>query len=217
MTFFRRMVIFFGVVLLLTGTGVFLHALWLSRQPDPAPADIIIVLGGDMTGANDLGPQTRGRVRKSVELYKKGLAPCIHFTGGIPDMGRPGAGTQMADLAMSLGVPASAIAHEDMSRSTIQNALFSRDILGPEADGSVLLVSDGYHLARSWVSFRWAGYEGPITLVASSPFGIQPRQRQARDLAREVLAWWFNLARVATYEVLDKIEGPDPERVQMLS
>lgn len=216
MKLLRRMAIVLCSVLVLTAAGVITHAVWLSRQPDPAPADIIIVLGGDMTWLNDLGPQTRGRVRKGVALYKDGLAPRIHFTGGIPDKGKPGAGEQMADLAMSLGVPASAITYESMSQSTVQNAMFSRDILGPEADGSIILVSDGFHLGRSWLSFRWAGYRGPIELAADSAFGTQTRERQARDLARETLAWWFNIARVSAYQALEVVEGPDPERVNML-
>ena len=101
------------------------------------------------------------------------------------------------------------------ANSTLQNALFSRAVLGDAAHGSVILVSDGFHLARAWLTFRWAGY-GPIGLAAASAFGDQPPAKQLRRVGRETLAWWFNLARIGAWESLDLVLGPDPERVEML-
>lgn len=164
---------------------------------------------------NSLGSETEKRVREGVRLYAEGLAPRIHFTGGYPDKGRPGAGAQMLALAVAEGVPEGAASAESESRSTLQNALFSRDVLGPEADGSVILVSDGFHLARSWLSFRWAGYRD-IQLDAASAFGDQTVAAKVHRVARESLAWWFNLARVAVWEVTNLVAGPDPGRVKML-
>ena len=138
-----------------------------------------------MTGDNHLGRETIGRVHAGVRLYDAGLAPRIHFTGGSPDDGRPGAGEQMRALAIAEGVPPAAATAESLSESTLQNALFSRAVLGAEADGPVILVSDGFHLARAWLTFRWAGY-GPVALAAASPVrrpvdrGARPPRRAAR-------------------------------------
>lgn len=203
------------LLLVLTAAGVVGHALWMARAPLPAAAGVIIVLGGDMTGDNRLAGETRGRVLAGVRLYQAGAAPRIHFTGGVPADGRPGAGEQMRGLAVGIGVPPAATSAESLSRSTLQNALFSRPILGPRADGPVILVSDGFHLARSWLSFRWAGYP-QVALAAATPFGDQPRWRQARRVAREALAWWFNLARIGAWETLDLVSGPDADRIDML-
>jgi uncharacterized SAM-binding protein YcdF (DUF218 family) len=203
------------LLLALTAAGVVSHALWISRAAAPGPADLIIVLGGDMNDDNTLGGETRRRVLAGVRLYQAGLAPRIHFTGGVPDQGLPGAGAQMLALAVAEGVPPAAASSESMSESTLQNALFSRAVLGAEADGSVILVSDGFHLARSWLSFRWAGYR-PVALAAATPFGDRPLRRQARRVSRETLAWWFNLARVGAWETMELVAGPDPERVEML-
>lgn len=203
------------LLLVLTAAGVVGHALWLERAPLPEAADVIIVLGGDMTGDNRLAGETRGRVLEGVRLYRAGVAPRIHFTGGVPADGRPGAGEQMRALAIGLGVPAAATSAESLSRSTLQNALFSRPILGSGADGRVVLVSDGFHLARSWLSFRWAGYPR-VALAAATPFGDQPPAMQARRVVREALAWWFNLARIAAWETLEFVAGPDADRVDML-
>ena len=121
----------------------------------------------------------------------------------------------MRELAVSLGVPAAATSVESLSQSTLQNALFSRPVLGPLADAPVMLVTDGFHLARAWASFRWAGY-GPVRLAAASAFGDQPTAPADRWPAREALAWWFNLARVAACEVIGCRRGPEAAPVEML-
>ena len=56
----------------------------------------------------------------------------------------------------------------------------------------------------------------PVALAAASPFGDQSTARRARRVGRETLAWWFNLARVGAWETLQRVAGPDPERVDML-
>ena len=39
---------------------------------------------------------------------------------------------------------------------------------------------------------------------------------QARHLARETLAWWFNLARVAVWEAGTLVRGPDAVPAEFL-
>jgi uncharacterized SAM-binding protein YcdF (DUF218 family) len=199
------------LLLALTAAVITASAIWFALHPPAQPAGVLVVLGGDMNEDNTLGPQTRRRVEAGVALFEAGAAPRIHFTGG--SSGEPGAGEQMRDLAVSLGVPASVTSAESRSQSTLQNALFSRPVLGPLADEPVMLVTDGFHLARAWASFRWAGYR-PVRVAAASAFGPPPTAEQLRWLARETLAWWFNLARVAAYEATLIVRGAAP--VEML-
>ena len=169
-----------------------------------------------MTRDNRLGDDTAARVRAGVALWQAGLAPRIHFTGASSRrFRRPDAGAQMRALALDLGVPPAAASAETRSLSTLQNALFSRPVLGPLADRPVILVSDGYHLARAWASFRWAGYP-EVRLAAASAFGVTSPAEQARHLARETLAWWFNLARVAVWEAGTLVRGPDAVPTEFL-
>jgi len=198
-----------------TTLAVVVTAIWFVLHPPSQAAGVLIVLGGAMTPELTLGSQTRRRVEVAVALYNAGAAPRIHFTGGWAANRQPGPGDQMRALAISLGVPASATSAENGSKSTLQNALFSRPVLGPLADGPVTLVTDGFHLARSWASFRWAGYR-PVRLAAATAFGDQPVREQIRWVAREALAWWFNLARVIAYETLERVLGPNPDRIRML-
>ena len=182
----RRLLGLAAALLFLTAAAVAGSALWLARAaPPPQPAAAIVVLSGGMTRDNRLGDDTAARVRAGVALWQAGLAPRIHFTGASSRrFGRPDAGAQMRQLAVELGVPPAAASAETRSRSTLQNALLSRPVLGPLAGRPVILVSDGYHLARSWASFRWAGYP-EVGLAAASAFGAAPRRsRPATSSAR---------------------------------
>ncbi|MFO1143584.1 MAG: YdcF family protein [Amaricoccus sp.] len=199
---------------LLTTAAVVVSAVWFALRPPTQTAGVLIVLGGAMTEEHTLGTQTRARVEAGVALFNAGAAPRMLFTGGGPADAVP-AGEQMRALAVSLGVPAAVTAAETESHSTLQNALFSRPVLGPLADGPVMLVTDGFHLARAWASFRWAGYR-QIRLAAATAFGDDPLPEQLHWIAREALAWWFNPARVVAFEVLERVRGPDPERIRML-
>ncbi|HEU0223517.1 MAG TPA: YdcF family protein [Paracoccaceae bacterium] len=193
------------------------HALWLAHAaPPPAPAGAIVVLGGTMEEDGSLGRETARRAEKAVELYQAGLAPRIHFTGGIEIGEIRGAGDLMREFALARGVPPEASSAENFSRSTLQNALMSRPILGELADGPVILVSDGYHLGRSWLSFRWAGYGRPIGLAAATAFGDAPPADQALRLVREAAAWWFNLSRIGLWHVLDRAGMAESTRIALL-
>ncbi|MFO1208195.1 MAG: YdcF family protein [Amaricoccus sp.] len=200
---------------LLTAAAVVASAVWFAFRPPTQTAGALIVLGGAMTSDNTLGGQTRARVEAAVALFNAGAAPRVLFTGGGAAEGQVPAGEQMRALAVALGMPAAVTAVETDSRSTLQNALLSRPVLGPLADGPVMLVSDGFHLARAWASFRWAGYR-QIRLAAATPFGDEPLPEQLRWIGREALAWWFNPARVIAFEILERVRGPDPARIHML-
>lgn len=210
-----RFLLDIALILALTAVAVVGSAIWFAMRTPAETAAVIIVLGGDMTRDNTMGSQTRNRVEAGVALYKAGAAPRIHFTGGRPGEGQPGPGDQMRALAISLGVPEGAATAENQSLSTLQNALLSRPVLGSAADGPVILVTDGFHMARSWASFRWDGY-GPIRLAAASAFGDQSLPEQVVWVGREALAWWFNAGRVAAYQVMTLVKGPDPARIELL-
>jgi uncharacterized SAM-binding protein YcdF (DUF218 family) len=202
------------LVLMLTAGAVTASAVWFALHPPRGLAETIVVLGGG-AAADRLARDTEARVRAGVALYEARRAPRLLFSGATPGDASPSAAERMQALAISLGVPAEATAVEGRSHSTLQNALFSREALGPEADRPVILVSDGYHLARARASFRWAGFPD-VSVAAATPFGDLPLPAQLRAVAREALAWWFNLARALAYWAMGLVSGPDPERVQML-
>ncbi len=191
------------VVFALTCLTVTFHAWWLAgRGLATPPANVIVVLGGGVRADGTPGPDSLRRTARGIELFQAGAAPRIHFTGGHRNPNVLGLGDAMAQVATASGVPETAVSTESRSRSTLENALFSTDVLAPDRAGPIIVVSDGYHLARAWASFRWAGY-GPVYLSAASAFGGDGTGAQLRRIGREALAWWFNAGRIAVWSLLD--------------
>lgn len=129
-----------------------------------APADALVVLGA---GVNEWGRPSRSlseRTRHAVQLWKRGLAPQLICTGGVGD-NPPSEARVAADLAISLGVPASKVLLEDTSTSTRENARFAADICRARGWKRVVVVSHPYHLWRARRDFRRRGlvvYTSPV-------------------------------------------------------
>ncbi len=181
--------------------------------PDPgtiAPADAIVCLGGGMAPDGTLSAPVLTRIDTCVQLYQAGLAPVVVFTGGRVRRGGPDAGRQMARYAASVGLPDDAAIIEGRAHSTLQNALFSYDMI-PATD-HLIIVTEAFHLPRSYASFKWAAWEAGlprprITLAMSEQVRRDADERPNwHILARESLAIWYNLARALVYSA-----HPDPD------
>lgn len=187
---------------------------WTFLWPDPdfaAPdaSDAIVCLGSGMDRRGNLGVGAIGRVEMCVDLYEAGLAPVIVFSGGINGPTSPTAAHQMSLLAQTLGLPSDRAIKEGRAQSTLQNALFSLELI-PNTT-SIIIVTEAFHLPRSWASFVWARWQldlpaKSITLVMSEPVRrTADKNVHWRILFRESLAIWFNAARVLAYTL-----APDP-------
>ncbi len=175
-----------------------------------APYDLAIILGAGMEPDGRLHKSALGRVEAGVALYHNGLTARLHTTGGTAAHNGPAAGAQMAGYAQRLGVPDDKVTHEDASQSTLQNALLSKPFV---ADAhQIILVTEGFHLIRSWLSFRWAGI--PVTALCHSTglrqSSVDGQTGPIRMLAREGLAFWFNVARAVLWSGANAlgIKGP---------
>lgn len=184
---------------------------------DFAPADVIVVLGAGMDADGTLHPSTILRVEKAVALFQAGAAPRMHFTGGKGDENGPSAGRMMAELAHSLLVPAEVTSAEGNSQSTLQNALFSQPMLKDAT--RIILVTEGFHLPRSWASFHWAAWQNDhvfdIALAHSTTFRQQSSNSRfpaTSMVVREAMAWGFNLFRVVAWHGASWIGAPENER-----
>ena len=161
-----------------------------------------------------LHPPTRRRAETCAALFLAGKAPVIVMSSGPhPANGGPSGAAGMADVAIAMGVPDTAIRLEEASYSTLQNALFSRDLL-PEAN-TVIVVTEAFHLPRSWASARWAGF-GPVHMFPSERVHDDDRDRQARMILRETAAIWFNLGRAAAYSIAGALGVPEAHRIDWL-
>ncbi len=105
----------------------------------------------------------------------------------------------MRDLAMSLGVPGSAIVLEPHGAQTYDYVVRVRDILRARSWRRILLVSSPYHMRRALLVWKKQAPEVEVvaTPVPQSQFYTHGRGAsldQLRGLAREYAAlagyWW---------------------------
>ena len=125
-------------------------------RPPPLPAKAIVVLGARVLPPDEASPALARRAEKAAELYREGVAPLLIFSGGISGAMRSEASVAR-DLAVKLGVPASACLLEEASHSTRENAERTAPLLRELSIDEVVLVSDGYHLFRAWLLFAQQG------------------------------------------------------------
>jgi uncharacterized SAM-binding protein YcdF (DUF218 family) len=126
-------------------------------------ADAVVVLGARVLAGGVPSGALRARTEKAVELYQRGLAPRLVFSGGV-GVHPPSEARVMLALATRLGVPAEACVLEEQSHSTEENARFASRLLRELGARRVVVVSDPYHLLRARQYFRLNGLD-----VATSP------------------------------------------------
>ncbi len=132
--------------------------------PKDLHAEAIVVLGNrpPTDGRGRVMPETHRRVERGVELYQRGHAPILLMTGGPAPRGDVEAEV-MRSLAIELGVPEDAIRIEAKSRSTIENARFTKQLLSQQGEAArrpeIILVTSPYHLGRARRLFDCAGFE----------------------------------------------------------
>ncbi|MFF3971962.1 YdcF family protein [Streptomyces rubiginosohelvolus] len=107
-----------------------------------------------------LGSHDLGVADTAVDLYKRGMAPLIVFTGATSPTTREcmprGEAVHYRERALELGVPASAVLVEPEARNTGENIRFSRALLGSTGVEvtSALLVSKPYEQRRAYGTAR---------------------------------------------------------------
>ncbi|MFD3339920.1 YdcF family protein [Streptomyces anthocyanicus] len=143
--------------------------LWDYHQMGHTPRPCSVAIG---LGSHDLGVADT-----AAELYERGMAPLIVFTGATSPTTRErmprGEAVHYRERALELGVPSSAILVEPRARNTGDNIRFSRELLeeaGAEVS-SVLLISKPYEERRAYATARklWPDVE---IVSASSPMTL---------------------------------------------
>ncbi|MCX4991368.1 MULTISPECIES: YdcF family protein [unclassified Streptomyces] len=144
--------------------------LWDFQQMghEPHPCSVAIGLGSHDLGVADT----------TADLFLKGMAPVIVFTGATSRTTRErmprGEAEHYRDRAVELGVPADAIIIEPKARNTGENIRFSRALLeaGRVSVSSVLLVSKPYEERRAyatarklWPEVEWVSASTPMSLA----------------------------------------------------
>lgn len=137
----------------------------------PRKVDGIILLGGfiDTDIAEKRGNPQMGqgvdRLFTFVDLAQKYPYTPLVFTSGLGNLSQTG--TPEAQLVKPLlekmrAYTKTRLTIEDKSRTTWENAVYTKELLQPEQGQTWLLVTSAWHMPRAMGAFRAAGWEGVI-------------------------------------------------------
>jgi uncharacterized SAM-binding protein YcdF (DUF218 family) len=165
----RRTVLFSLAVLLVI--AVLTRQSWLTAigdglvtRDEPGPADVIVVLAGN----------SPFRARHAETLYARGLAP--HVIISNEPLSSHGVQTTWLELRqhglVRLTIPEETIVPiSEISDSTYDEALRSREIMQARGWRSAILVTDPFHMRRATLTFRQAFEPAGLTVAASPAEG----------------------------------------------
>lgn len=220
-----------GVVLLLVCGYSSLGNLLLLPLTERFPAgsaggrapDGIIVLGGSIDPERS---QARGslemdasaeRIVTMLQLARRYPQARIVFSGGSANLiAEPVPEAPIAgDLLEDFGTPRARIVLESDSRTTAENATFTRKLVSPKPGERWLLVTSAFHMPRSIGAFRKAGFDVEAYPVdwrtrgwsdASMPFTTLSAGLARTDVA--VHEWVGLIAYWATGRSSELFPGP---------
>lgn len=153
------------LLLLLWLVGVGVYIVWVGERDQAAPADVIIVLGAAAYDKRP-SPVLEERIRHGINLYDRGLAKYLLFTGGY-GKGAPYSESQVSRrYALQHGVPQQAILIESTSRTTRENLQQAAKLMQKNDLHRAIIVSDPLHMARA---LRLADEMGIDALGSSTP------------------------------------------------
>jgi uncharacterized SAM-binding protein YcdF (DUF218 family) len=137
---------------------------WQSDGRDP---DGIIVLGGAIDSERSVARHALeldaagSRIFAMLELARRYPKARIVFTGGSANLIQASMSEApiAGQLLESFGVAADRIVLETASRTTDENAVFTRRLVAPKPGERWLLVTSAFHMPRAIGTFRAAGFD----------------------------------------------------------
>ncbi len=184
----RRWVALFGWLvvgaLVIWMTSVLL-ILYTGARPVIRQADAILVLGAAQYNGRP-SPVFKARLDHAIDLFHKGMARKMVFTGGV------GAGDTVSEgevgrrYAMRNDVPSSAIMVERHGVTSAESMAAAASLMRAKGLRTALVVSDSYHMMRLELLARRAGIR-PYRAPAASPIDRARRTRVRYVLRESVL------------------------------
>ena len=141
------------LVLITCTPAVIWYAGLLAGPWTDARGHVLIVLGGGAIDDGIIGESSYWRSVYAVLAWRQGGFQEILLSGEAPIV------DPMKRFLISEGVPESAIRLESRSRTTRENALFTRSLLASGTPRKLVLLTSDYHMHRAWRAFRAAGLD----------------------------------------------------------
>jgi uncharacterized SAM-binding protein YcdF (DUF218 family) len=121
-------------------------------------ADAIVVLAGG-----------RGRIEEGIKLYQAGQGHMLFLIGVDPSVKK---------RELYQGDRPEHVYLEKVSRNTLENAIYARDLITKQKVSSIKLITSRYHMKRATLIFRNA---------LAKDIAIYPHPVDSRNLKEE---WW---------------------------
>lgn len=178
-----------SIILLLLGVWVvsLCAVLYWESRDNARPADAIVVLGAAQYAGHP-SPVLQARLDHAIDLWRRGLAPVIIFTGGFGDRDTTSEAAVGERYAIKAGVPERAMLMENAGRNTSES-LQQVAVLMSSADmrgWRVILVSDPFHMLRLSILARRFGLTPYTSPTRTSPISANRHERWKYALAESV-------------------------------
>lgn len=137
-------------------------------QDTAQPSDVIIVLGAGLRRDGQPSSALTKRSQHGAALWQRDLAERVVCTGGRANAYPRSEAEACREILLANGVPAHVIILETNSRSTEENAIFSKSLMDELGAQSAVLISDSYHMLRASWLFRLQGIQISRSSVPAS-------------------------------------------------
>lgn len=187
----------------------------------PAKVSTIIVLGGGIDGEVSKARQ-RTELSAGGDRFVEGLRLAqlypdakILISGGFGSLIAEG-DTDAAvaqRFYVDMGIAPDRLLLEGQSRNTAENAAMTRDMVGTDHDGAVLLVTSAFHMPRSMGLFRAAGFDvvpWPVDYRATGAEGLAFEPSNPPENLLTVTVAFREWIGLLAYWATGKIASPFP-------
>ena len=179
---------------LLAGVTVAVIAAWLTSaiavmiwgSRDRAQASDAIVVLGAAQYVGRPSPVLRARLDHALDLWQRGMAPRLIFTGGtgVGDTTSEAAVSRV--YALSHGVPDTAILMENNGRTTRESLAAVSKIMHARQMRSAILVSDPFHMLRLRILSTQYGVDAHTSPTQTSPISANRGQALGYVLSESI-------------------------------
>lgn len=146
-----------------------------SRVDQSRPVGAIVILGAAHYNGRP-SPVLRARLDHALDLYRRALAPRIVVTGGTHPGDVESEAAVQRKFLIEHDVPDTAVVVIDTGATTEETMIAVADWIRGQRIDEVLLVSDGFHLARLRLEARRHALRAYTTPAPASPIAVGSRQ-----------------------------------------
>ena len=161
---------------MLAGWMLSLVGVYVWGHRDTARPVAAIVVMGAAQYAGRPSPVFRARIDHGIDLWRRGLAPRLIFTGGPGDRDTTSEAAVAERYAIDHGVTPRAIMIENAGRSTAESLQHVAALMDAEPSRTVVLVSDPFHMLRLTILARRYGLTAYASPTRTSPISTSWRE-----------------------------------------